>query len=634
MNNSILNASKNSQGLSRYVVGYRKYAAIVTVLLLAGGPFVYGYISKNKEAASSTAKLSEAAAKKTDLQISISGDGRLVADKNIELLFSSVGTIKEVFVKDGQTVKKGDKIASLDTAELALALASAQTSKSIAVANLLSRQAGPSQFDVELTKKNIVLAEKRLADVRMQNVLDIKNAELTLKTAQLNLAAAENNLNSNASTNDLDLVSLDLKIKQSYDDAIVKTALALTEVENALKETGNILNTNNDFSSVLGALNLATKYDVESSYSVTLNLKDKYLLDYQNVKIGSAVDLIMKKLTEAIKLAESASQMIHKTSAVLDATVTTSALTQSELDTYKSSALSEHAKIKTQIEVLNNTKQTIDSALVDKRVKEASGQNSATDVETKIDSARQQYEGAKLQLENIKAKAAVNEREAVNQLEVSKIQLSMKTEPVRDVDVASLRAQISQTQNQIDEARYRLSLGTIIAPTDGVIAGVSGKPGDIYADKNKVFATLVNKNNFSMEAYIEEVDIAKIKQEQKVYLTFDALDGVKLEGVVNFISEVPKIDSNGLVTYLVRTIIVDTKNDGIKDGMTAYAEFVLTEAKGVLTVPVAAVKNISGKSSVELASGELRTVETGFTDGKSVEIISGLSASERVKYVE
>lgn len=636
MDNSILVASKSSQGIAKYFKGKNAYFAVLAAATIIGGPFAYGYIvdsgAGNNE---KETKIIEVAPKKTDLQISISADGRLVSDKNINILFALTGTIKDVFVKDGQLVKKGDKIASLETKEFELALASAKTSKSIAVANLLSRQAGPSQFDVELVKKNISLAEKRLADVKKQNIIDIKNAELSVNTAMLNLQSSKAESTGVSSVSGYDIASLDLKIKQGYDDAVIKSGIAHTEVENCIKEASNILSAqDNDLTDTLGVLNSSAKNEAIISLESTKSLRDAYVAGYQDIKTGADYGKIEDKLNKMISLAEASSQLMRKTSLVLEASITSTKLTQSELDYYKNTISSESGKIKTQVEALNNSKQAIDSLLIEKKLKETSGSNLTTGNESKINLANQQLESTKLMLENAKAKASVNERESVNQLEVAKIQLSLKTETVRDVDIASLRAQITQAQNQIDEAQYRLEQAVVFAPIDGTVSNIAVKNGDVLSDKNKAIAIVINKNNFSVEAYIEEIDIAKIKNGQKVYLTFDALEGVKLEGAVNFISDVPKIEANGLVTYLVRIIVDNKKSAGIKDGMTAYAEFILAEAQNVIVLPVAAIKNVGGKSSVKLINNETKVVETGFTDGKSVEIISGLTTADKVLYAD
>ena len=159
------------------------------------------------------------------------------------------------------------------------------------------------------------------------------------------------------------------------------------------------------------------------------------------------------------------------------------------------------------------------------------------------------------------------------------------------------------------------------------------KVGDIInRDDGNAVATIINNDTLFVEVKIEEADINKIKVGQKSYVTFDAVDSLTLDGEISFISLTSSTDNNGIVTYLVRIIINNTGEEKIREGMTAFVDFITAEAKNILIVPVAAVRNVNGKPSVELVSGEWQPVVTGFTDGKNVEIISGLENSDKIVY--
>jgi len=177
-------------------------------------------------------------------------------------------------------------------------------------------------------------------------------------------------------------------------------------------------------------------------------------------------------------------------------------------------------------------------------------------------------------------------------------------------------------------------MATLLAPIDGRISNLNFKVGELIGDKSDIFATISNKGNFSVETYIEEIDVSKIKIAQKAYVTFDAAEGIKLEAVVGSISDVPTIDSNGLVTYLVKLTISDTKEALIKEGMTSYLDFIIGEAKNVIAIPVEAIKRVDAKPSVQLESGEWVEVQAGFTDGKMVEISTGINQGTIITYYE
>jgi membrane fusion protein, macrolide-specific efflux system len=159
------------------------------------------------------------------------------------------------------------------------------------------------------------------------------------------------------------------------------------------------------------------------------------------------------------------------------------------------------------------------------------------------------------------------------------------------------------------------------------------KKGDvIYTSDNKPMATVINNNTLFIEADIEESDISKLKTGQKAAVTFDAIEGKTFDGELSYVSLTSETSSNGIVTYLVRVLLPDAGASGVREGMTASVNFILSGVSDVLAVPVDAVRNVNGKPSVQLADGSYQAVTTGFTDGKSAEVISGLSEGDKIVY--
>src|SRR5258708_10339099 len=74
----------------------------------------------------------------------------------------------------------------------------------------------------------------------------------------------------------------------------------------------------------------------------------------------------------------------------------------------------------------------------------------------------------------------------------------------------------------------------------------------------------------------------------------------------------------------------------MRSGMTANVIFTVKEKKDVLVVPSEAVQQDGNRSFVLVPSSEPKgkpqtvTVETGITDGKQIEAVSGLKEGDRV----
>lgn len=86
-----------------------------------------------------------------------------------------------------------------------------------------------------------------------------------------------------------------------------------------------------------------------------------------------------------------------------------------------------------------------------------------------------------------------------------------------------------------------------------------------------------------------------------------------------------------MVSYSAN-VLLSSHDPRIREGMSVTAQFVTREKTGVLAVPVSAVRTVDKKPAVTLKDGTVRSVTTGFTDAKMVEIVSGLSAGESVVY--
>ena len=131
----------------------------------------------------------------------------------------------------------------------------------------------------------------------------------------------------------------------------------------------------------------------------------------------------------------------------------------------------------------------------------------------------------------------------------------------------------------------------------------------------------------------EDIDVLKINSEQKVEVKVDSIPNVIFPAQVDFISNLPTIDQNGLAAYKVRVKITDTKDYKLLDGMSGQAVFITKEKENILVVPNKAVFRENNNSFVTLKSGDIQTktkITTGFTDGKEVEVVSGLNIGDMV----
>ena len=144
----------------------------------------------------------------------------------------------------------------------------------------------------------------------------------------------------------------------------------------------------------------------------------------------------------------------------------------------------------------------------------------------------------------------------------------------------------------------------------------------VIGDLNKVFAEIVVSQN----------DINNIENEQIVTLEVGALQDEKVPGKVSYVNLKPNSEGNS-TTYKV-IVDIESKDYKLLEGMTTSAQFILKEVKDVLILSNKAIKFKDGKQFVNVKNedGTLRevTIETGFSDGKNSEILSGLKEGDTV----
>jgi hypothetical protein len=125
---------------------------------------------------------------------------------------------------------------------------------------------------------------------------------------------------------------------------------------------------------------------------------------------------------------------------------------------------------------------------------------------------------------------------------------------------------------------------------------------------------------------LSESEIGNVKVGQPATVTIEALKSAKLAAHVSEVAALPTSNS-GVVSYDV-TFSLDQLESGLKAGMSASAEVVVSQAEGV-NVPTSA---ISGGSVTVIDNGkqERRSVTTGLAGNSTTIVLSGLKAGERI----
>ncbi len=144
-----------------------RIVTILGIIAIVIAVVIRGQLSASSaSAAGSSGVLETSTIDRGDIAILVSATGSIQAQQNVSLAFSGVGRIASVAVAEGDHVRQGQVLATLDNQSAldALYLAQARVNAQQAVLNRLTRK--PRQADVNVYKAMLNLAKARLTSAQ------------------------------------------------------------------------------------------------------------------------------------------------------------------------------------------------------------------------------------------------------------------------------------------------------------------------------------------------------------------------------------------------------------------------------------------------------------------------------------
>jgi HlyD family secretion protein len=168
-------------------------------------------------------------------------------------------------------------------------------------------------------------------------------------------------------------------------------------------------------------------------------------------------------------------------------------------------------------------------------------------------------------------------------------------------DIQSAEARLEQAKSQLETSKVNLTYTIIKSPIDGVVISRNVNVGQTVAASFQapvLFQIANDLSKMQVECSVDEADIGKVNENQKVRFTVDAFPDENFSGVVKQVRYSPEVVQN-VVTY---TTIVDVENPEIKlrPGMTATVSIVTGEARNALRVSNAALRFTPNLSQEEM----------------------------------
>lgn len=284
-----------------------------------------------------------------------------------------------------------------------------------------------------------------------------------------------------------------------------------------------------------------------------------------------------------------------------------------------------------------------------------------------LNSSKVQYNNKLINYNRLSEVYKVTGGKSPSKTELDNAQMELST---AQADVQVKEASIKEVETNLNSAKIDLKNSIITSPIDGVVLTRSIDAGQTVAasfSTPELFVIAENLEKMKLVVNVSEADVGKVKENQKVKFTVDTFPDDTFTSTIYRVNKGATESDDSIVSYET-TIYVDNKDLKLRSGMSATADIETDSAENVPIIPVSALffqplplnmsdvekrpamlrgppshrakapkevqTDISSKNATiyVLVNGlpEERHIVTGVSDGKNIQVISGLSETDEV----
>ena len=401
------------------------------------------------------------------------------------------------------------------------------------------------QEDEKQAEANVNAAKAQLEQARLSIGLKVKELDSTLRQATDNVEIAKANLTTTLATTGSQLTQADTQIQTTKND-LAQDNIALEQAKIAL-----------------------TQADLRLAELEAERDSAKVALDTAQAELNRSQELFDKKLIAKKSLEEAETR--HATS-----------LSQNN---------SAVKRFESQQQAVNSQRKTIDAR--QSAIESRKGTLKYQELNRgKLGEMREAEEkGTQLQLQ-------------IAETRLTEIQESIEAkEEVAKQTKVGAEANLLRNKSSLKNQQERLGWTTIKAPMAGAVTLLEIEEGEIVTSGRSSFSqspplmTIADLSKMVVKAYINEVDMERLRLDQEAEIKVDAYAKKKYKGRVAEISPSGE-ERDNIITFEVMVEVVGSPQE-LMPGMSADVDIITYKEKNVLLLPIDAIED---KTSVTVTA--------------------------------
>ena len=189
-------------------------------------------------------------------------------------------------------------------------------------------------------------------------------------------------------------------------------------------------------------------------------------------------------------------------------------------------------------------------------------------------------------------------------------------------------------------ARSGASSNTLVRSTlDGMVLDVPVEEGASVIESNTfnegtTIASIADMGSLVFEGTVDESEVGKLQPGMRLVLAIGALQDSQLDATLEHVAPKGKAES-GAIKFEIRAAVEPKEGVFIRANYSASADIVLDRRDKVLAIHESVLQFEGEKPFVEVETSpqafERREIALGLSDGITAEVLSGVTATDRIK---